>query len=198
MLTFLLFILLIMDLVLIAGIFLYLKYNKNQAVVLESLTEERIAIKRIRTGFDEALTEGLQEMGKKLDEFRQLSAETERETKTARTQIREALDEVLIEFGSRLEEPLTELSRRQNSLEGTIKLSEKQKSILLEGIKKGEILAKFFHQEIPYDQLLKDIELKKYDDARKLLSRGLPGEQVARELGLRPAEVDLIQSLACS
>ena len=197
MLIFLLAILLILDLGLVAGIFLYLKYNKNQVGVLEALTEERVALKRLRSEFDEALQNADQRIDRKLGQFRQLAAETEKEAGAAKGQIREALDGVLQDFSEKLEQPLKELSRRQNSLEGMIRLCGQQRESLLEAVKKGEVLAKFFHEEIPYDQLLKDIELKKYDDARRLIGRGVPREQIAKELGLRSAEIDLIHSLAC-
>lgn len=196
MLIFFTAVLLLLDLALVAGIFLYLKYNKNQSGVLEAITEERIALKRIRAEFDDALQQAHGTIDKKLSQFRQLAAETEREATSAKTRIKEALESVLEEFGNKLEEPLKEFSRRQNSLEGMIRLSGQTRDSLLEAVRKGEVLSKFFHEDIPYEQLLKDIELKKYDDARKLMVKGVPREQIARELGLRSAEVDLIQSLA--
>ena len=74
----------------------------------------------------------------------------------------------------------------------------REKDQLLNAVRKGQILSKFFNQEIPYEQLLKDIELKKYDDARRLIGQGYSADQVAKELGMRTSEIEMIRSVTSS
>lgn len=196
--TFLLVFLLVLDLGLIVGIVLYLKNNRNQAEVLEALTEERLTLKRVRAEIRDEMEQAKSYIDSEVTNYKRLAAEVEEETKTGKSQIQENLKEVITEFSHSFEEPLKELSRKQNSLEGAIRLAGKERTQLLNAIKKGQLISKFFNQEIPYEQLLKDIELKKYDDARKLIGQGYSADQVAKELGMRASEIEMIRSVSPS
>ena len=196
--TVLVFVLLALDFGLIVGVVYYLKHNNNHAEVLEALTEERMTLKRVRSEIRDEMDQAKSYIDKAIVNYKRLAAEVEEETKTGKSQIQENLKEVMNEFTQSLEGPLKELSRKQNSLEGVLRLAGREKDQLLNAVRKGQILSKFFNQEIPYEQLLKDIELKKYDDARRLIGQGYSADQVAKELGIRTSEIEMIRSVTPS
>jgi hypothetical protein len=73
---------------------------------------------------------------------------------------------------------------------------EKEKQILLKSVSRGEKIARFFDKRLPYEEVLEDIEDKKYIDARHLLSQGIAPKQVAQELGMPESEINLMIGLA--
>ena len=51
---------------------------------------------------------------------------------------------------------------------------------------------KFFNEKIPYDEIMAELEDKKYMDARRLLARGLSSEEVSIRIGLPIAEIEVL------
>jgi len=193
--TFAVICLAILDLGILLGFFYYFKKNQDHAEVLEALTEERVAMKGIKEEILGEINEARQKTQKQISRFQQLAAEVEQDAKNGKDLMKQSLEELLGEFSRKLEEPLRELSRRQNSLEQLLKKAARERLNLSQSLQKGESLSRFFNKEIPYEDLLKDIELKKYEDARKLIGQGYPPDQIARELGMRTPEIELLKGM---
>jgi DNA-binding NarL/FixJ family response regulator len=67
-----------------------------------------------------------------------------------------------------------------------------ERQTLNKAIQRAEALTHFFNEKVPYQSILEDLQDKKYRDARQMLAKGLKSEQIAKELGLSKAEMEII------
>ena len=58
---------------------------------------------------------------------------------------------------------------------------DRQKSLILKLVERGEKICKFFDQRVSYEEILDEIEDKEYSDARHLLTEGYRPERVAKD-----------------
>jgi hypothetical protein len=106
------------------------------------------------------------------------------------------MEAVVQELTSRFEAPVKEITRKQASLEALLRKVDQEKTLLQRLLQRGEKLARFFDERVPYEEVLEEIEDKKYADARALLARGKSPVTVAQELGMSESEVRLVAGLA--
>ena len=106
------------------------------------------------------------------------------------------MDAVVTQLTSRFESPLRDLAKRKVGLESLLQQAEREKEILQKLLARGEKICRFFDERVPYEDVLHEIEDKKYADARKLLARGHAPHRVANELGMSESEVRLVAGLA--
>ena len=188
-------ILAILDFVVIGLLFLYVHKKQGGLDLLKDLTEERRILNQLRSEVHSELVNGKNTYQSLKKEALQVAAEIERDSKLSKETLSKHLQSVFDEFTQKLEAPMMELTKKHHLLESLMRKVDFEKSRLLKAIEKGEKLSRFFQEDLPYEDLLKDIELKKYDDARKLLTQGYSSEKVASELGMRVSEVELLQGL---
>ena len=77
-------------------------------------------------------------------------------------------------------------------MDSILRRVEEEKATLQRLVARSEKLCQFFDERIPYEEVLAEIEDKKYADARALLARGKSARAVAQELGLSESEVRLV------
>ena len=178
--------------------FLYLLLQKKQGSeeLLQDLTEERRLLNNLKTEVKSEIDRASDLTQSQLKKIMKLAAEVERDANLSKENLASHLEEVFTEFTQKLESPMLEMTKKHHLLESMLRKVDFEKKRLLKAIQKGEKICKFFHNDLPYDELLKDIELKKYEDARKLLTQGYSSEKVASELGMRISEVELLESMA--
>jgi len=195
MTTALIVILMCLDVVLFAAIF-YLGRKKidNRHLIVE-LTEERRYLTELRNSIQEDLENARSHSQELLKRMTHIAAEAEQEVKGGGDTLAKEMDEVAKRLANQFEEPLKELSRRQSSFEGLLRRSDQEKSLLLKALDRAEKLSRFFDQKIPYEDVLQEIQDKKYNDARQLLAQGVQPDKVAKELGLNLGEVHLLVGL---
>ena len=102
---------------------------------------------------------------------------------------------VLDQVAERIQEPMKNITKKQAALESLLKKVERERLILKKALGRGEVLARFFNQNLPYEEVLREISDKKYLDARQLLSMGMSSNEVAKELDLPESEVALLVSI---
>ena len=195
MTNFVLSILAILDFVIIGFLFLYIHKKQGGLDLLHDLTEERRILNKLRTDVQQELLEGKRSLQTLKKESLQVAAEIERDSQTSKENLSKHLQSVFDEFTDKLDIPMVELTKKHHLLDSLLRKVEFEKTRLIKAIEKGEKICKFFQNDLPYEELLKDIEYKKYDDARKLLTQGYSKEKVASELGMRIAEVELLQGI---
>lgn len=196
MTTFLLVLLTGLDLVIVGIILTSFRKSHGTQEVLEDLTEERRAIMEIKNDFTKETLNMREENKKQYDQIVQAAAEFERETHMSKTTISSHLQEIIDDFTKKLEPPIIEITKKHHLLESTLKKADLEKNRLISSIKKAEKICRFFQNEIPYQELLKDIEFKKYEDARKLITQGYSSDKIARELDINTSEVELIKGMS--
>ena len=196
MTTLLLAALILLDIGLMAAVFLLSRKRETHLELVEELTEERRLLTELRSSVHEEL-EGAQAKARStLDKAVRLATEAEQEVKTSGQTIAQEMEAVVGDLTSRFETPLKELTKKQGSLEALLRRVESERLLLTKLLARGEKICSFFDERVPYEEVLAEIEDKKYADARLLLARGKTPGAVAAELGMSETEVRLVAGLS--
>lgn len=193
--SFLLFVVLL-DAILLYVIYILHKRWQVHENILSDITEERQILAGMQKDIKEEAARFEAKTSELLNKVNQIAAEIEQEAKQSKQTISANLESVVSELSKQFEQPLRELVTRQQALNGLYKKISQEKEILATLLQRAESLIKFFEKDMAYEDILKDIEQKKYEDARKLLTKGLNVESVAKQLGISASEVRLIQGIS--
>ena len=121
-----------------------------------------------------------------------LAAEAEMEVKQGGATLAKELEGLLSELTGRFEGPISELTKKAQRTEMVIKRAQQERKLLLRAMQKAEQLIGFFDKKVPYEEILSEIEDKKYSDARALITKGMGHEAIADELSMPIAEVKML------
>ena len=198
MTTILLAVLILLDLGLMVAVYLLSQRRETHLELVEELTEERRLLGELRTAVQEELEAAQAKARATLDKAMRLATEAEQEVKTGGQTIAQEMEAVVTDLSGRFAEPLKELSRKQAYLENLLRRVEMEKTSLQKLLARGEKICRFFDNRVPYEEVLAEIEDKKYSDARLLLARGKTPSAVANELGMSETEVRLVAGLTTS
>jgi DNA-binding NarL/FixJ family response regulator len=196
MISVLLTALILADIGLLVALFLMSRKQETHSGILADLTEERRLLTELRGSIRDELSVAQAKNREVMDKVSYIAAEAEQEVKNGGQSIANGMEEIFALLTQRFEKPLTELSKRQSSVEALIRKVEGEKIRLLKVVNRGEQLVKFFDEKTPYAEVLKEIETKKYDNCRELLSQGMAPDRIALELGISRSEIELISHLA--
>lgn len=176
---------------------LRLKSRGDSAIeVALDMTEERRLLGELRQSVKEDLALAEAKARETLDKATKLAFEAEMEVKTGAQTITTELDQMVSQVAARLDEPVKEVGKKTQALDALLRRADKEKALLQGLIARGEKLAKFFDDKVPYQEVLEEIEDKKYQDARRLLAKGTSPRVVAQELNMSESEVRLVLGLA--
>jgi len=195
MTTLLLATLILLDVGLLAAVVLLSRRQDAQVELVSELTEERRVLTELRATVQEELESAQGKARETLAKVAKLAAEAEQEVKTGGTTIAQEMESVVTELSSKFEAPLKELAKRQAYVETLLKRVDEQKLLLQRLVARGEKICKFFDERVPYEEVLHEIEDKKYADARTMLAKGQTPTAVARELGMSETEVRLVAGI---
>jgi predicted transcriptional regulator len=182
----------------VALLFAFLYLNKNQGVssdLLLEITDERRKISELTETLRNEIQQNQIRSKENLNKVAHLAAEAEQEVKNSGETLAKNMQDLIQEFTTNCELPLNELAKRHASLESIYKKIEREKNNLAKLISRSENLVRFFQDHLPYEEVIKDIEIKKYADARQLLTQGMTPEKVASELGLSSSVVQMMRGL---
>ena len=188
--------LIVVDIALLACVFLINRKQDAHIELIEELTEERRMLGELRSAVHEELESAQSSSRKMLDRVTQIAAEAEHEVQSGAKTISSELEGVVDQLTVKFENPLKEINKRQAYLENLLKRVEREKSSLQRLVSRGEKICKFFDKNVPYEDILHEIEDKKYSDARHMLARGTKPEAIAQELGMSISEVNIVAGLS--
>ncbi|MBC7533151.1 MAG: hypothetical protein H7318_16390 [Oligoflexus sp.] len=163
--------------------------------MLRELDHEHRLIKEMRDAVREDLLQKHAEMKMLYEKVAMIATEMDIELKSGANSLALEMEHVLQDARTRLDEYLTQIDKRRTGFSSLLKKAQEERSLLQKALSRGEKLTKFFDSTVPYQDVLEELEDKKYVDARHMLARGLAPSQVARELGLQESEVQLIASM---
>ena len=196
MLTVFLVLLVIVDLLLLGAIIYINRRQVGQFDFIQSLNEERRLLEEMKRSVQEELDITGKKSRDAIDRVTKLAMEAEQEVKNGRESLSAELESLIHNLAEKLDQPLRELTLKQAAVEGMMHRLEKQREQLQKVVTRGERICRFFDKNTPYEEVLEEIEDKKYADARSLLAQGVPSTRVAAELGMSEAEVRLVAQLA--
>ena len=163
--------------------------------MLRELDHEHRLIKEMREAVREDLLHKHSEMKLLYEKNATAATETDMELKSGAHSLHQEIEGLLTDARGRLDEYLTQIDKRRTNFSSLIKKAQEERQLLQKALSRGEKLTKFFDSTVPYQDVLEELEDKKYVDARHMLSRGVAPAQVAKELGLAESEVQLIASM---
>ena len=195
MTIFLLAALIVLDIALIAAVFLLSRKQEEQGELVSELTEERRAVTELRQNVTEELEAAQARVRSSVERVAHLAAEAEHEVKSGSQILKTEVDSLVSQLSTRFESPLKELARRQQYLETLMRQLEQQKTLVQKVVARGEKMVKLFDDRVPFEDVIQEMEDKKYSDARFMISQGIAPQKVARELGITEHEVRLLAGL---
>ena len=191
----LLIILILVDVVLIGAVYFLGKNQFDPSGLVQELNEERQMLKEMRSALKEEIESAQARNQSTLDQVSGIAAEVEMEIKTNSGSIDLEMKKIVAEIEESIEDPLRKLTRKQSSIEKMLRTLSVEKKSLQTTLNRAEKLSKFFSNSLPYEEVLEEIEDKKYVDAKHMITQGMPRNRIAEELGLSETEVDLIASM---
>lgn len=195
MTTILIILLLIVDVVLLGVLYFIGKRRINPVEVISELNEERRLLKEMRENIREEMEIALNKSMAHVDKMHTVATEVEMEVRTGSETLKSELETLIKEMAIRVDEPMKELTRRKTSLQAVLRKVDKEKQLLLKALERGEKLVGFFGKETSYEEIIRDIQDKKYEDARHLLAKGMATAKVAMETGLPEHEIRMIATV---
>lgn len=182
-----------LDIILLGAIiFVGRRQSTDNGGLLTELSEERKYLTDLRTSLKEEL-EGIQRQGKAvLKQVSQIATEAEMEVKSSGDTLAKEMEDIVDQLSEKFHQPLEELSKQKKTVNLLLRRLDREKLLLNKAIERGEKLSKFFNDKVPYEELIDELQDKKYKDARLLIAKGHKPESIAIELGLSKSEVKLI------
>ncbi len=190
------FILLLVDVFLVWSVFKSGKRQDNRLETLEAIAEEKKMISEMLDNLRYEVKISQQEMVKTLENVKLVAAELDHEIKSYQNTIGQDVVKIESDIREMLEKPIHEIAQKQIQLKKMYSKIERQKEVIVKVINKGEKICQFMDDRISYEELLVEINDKKYSDARALLAKGRSPKEVALDLGLSESEVKLVAGLA--
>jgi hypothetical protein len=185
--------LIVIDALLLGALFFMTKRLIQQKVVqLESVFEERQIISRLREDIADSLDQTIKDNQTLLKKVQSMAGEAEMEILSGKAKLQEELSAILSGMSDRLEQPLAEFQARHAAIEKATKSAQRERELLGKALQRAEQLIKFLNQDLPYEEIIREIQDKKYSDARFLMTKGLNQDQIQQELGLSASEMRMI------
>ncbi len=188
-------VLLLIDTIMIAMIYQWMKNRVDPVEILKDVGQEKKELKRLRDEVTAELQQARSYNKQVLEKVSTIAAEIELEVKNYGDLLAKEMDGVVEKLKGELVAPLDTVKKRQVALDGLLKRSEQERKLLQRSLMRAEDLSRFFTEKLPYDEVLKELEDKKYADARFYLSKGMKPQEVAMELGIPESEVALIAAV---
>lgn len=192
MTTILIAALLVFDAVLLV---LYLKKERKTTDalgVLKEVHKERSELTALKDRLSTELAQHNEQHRQQMAKISAIAAEMDMDVQTFKDTISQDLDGMLGKFTDSCKEQQNKARKHNLALEAMINTCDTQHKLLLRSIKRAERLTKFFAKDMPYEDIIADLTTKKYQDARAMITSGMPAQQVAKELGLSDSELQLM------
>lgn len=184
------------DVLLIFGMYILLRNQKGTDLAISDLTAERELISNLQSTIKKDISITNAEQKTMMSKLSMIAAEIEQEVSSQKSGITENLDEITSELAKEFEAPLRELTRKQNAIEALYKRLKQERLEVDRAMEKASQLIKFFNDKVPYEDILSELEDKKYMDARRLLSKGMSPDEVSNRLGLPVAELEVMGNIS--
>jgi DNA anti-recombination protein RmuC len=192
MISVMLAILAVADVILVVA-FLRLQRRQfaNQNVIRE-LTEERSLLADLRDSVRNELMVAQSQARSIRDQVQVLATEAEQEVKRGVEQITREAENIVANIGGRLEKPFQELTNKQHFLMKLAKDAETQRELLSRVVTRAEYAAKLLQSAEKWEDIVEELESRRFHDIRAMLAKGFNAEKIAKELGVSESEVRVV------
>ena len=168
------------------------RQNAHEATISD-LTEERFLLKDMHDRMRSEIQSAEARQKELFNRFSHLAAEAEQEVSKINVGMQSSIEDISRQISVRFDGPLKELAQRQGALDLQYKKIRSEREAIERAVTRAEDLTRFFGKKDGYQGALDDIQDKKYEDARVLLSSGNTVDAVSKRLGMARSEVELVK-----
>jgi DNA-binding NarL/FixJ family response regulator len=126
------------------------------------------------------------------DQVQVLATEAEQEVKRGVEQITREAEGIVSNIAGKLEKPFQELTNKQHFLMKLAKDAESQRELLSRVVTRAEHAAKLLQSAEKWEDIVEELESRRYHDIRAMLAKGLSAEKISKELGVSENEVRVV------
>jgi DNA-binding NarL/FixJ family response regulator len=192
MISIMLAVLVMADLILVVAFFrLQRRQFANQSIIRE-LMEERSLLANLRDNVRDELVSAQSQARALRDQVQVLATEAEQEVKRGVQQITQETQTIVNGIADKLERPFQELTNKQHFLVKLAKDAETQRELLSRVVTRAEYAAKLLQSAEKWEDIVEELESRRFKDIRAMLAKGLTPEKIASELGVSENEVRMI------
>lgn len=149
------------------------------------------------------LVELQQAVSRELREAKRLSEETLAKLKRVGadahdewTEMSRKCEQLVVDLENKLkhlaEVSVTQINRHKMQLEKTVQIADQTNASLSEATTNAKKILRFLDENVPSDEVLKELQAEKYAEARRLIQDGKDIGLICRKLGLSQSEVQLL------
>jgi DNA anti-recombination protein RmuC len=184
--------------VVLADVFIVLAFlrlqrrqSDNQQVVRE-LTEERGMLTELRSQIRAELQATQNQVRTLKDQVQLLATEAEQEVRQGVAEITREVDVIISNISQKLDSPMRALNEKQHFLTQLSKDAKKERELLARVVARAENAATLLKAGDSWEDVVDQLEARRFADIRALLARGVQPDRIAKDLGVSEQEVRLI------
>jgi hypothetical protein len=180
------------DVILVAAFLRLQKRQFDNQNVIRELTEERSLLADLRDSVRNELMAAQSQARATRDQVQVLATEAEQEVKRGVEQITREAESIVSNIAGKLEKPFQELTNKQHFLMKLAKDAESQRELLSRVVTRAEHAAKLLQSAEKWEDIVEELESRRYHDIRAMLAKGLSTEKISKELGVSENEVRVV------
>lgn len=180
------------DVILVVAFLRLQKRQFDNQNVIRELTEERSLLADLRDSVRNELMAAQSQARAIRDQVQVLATEAEQEVKRGVEQITREAEGIVSNISGKLEKPFQELTNKQHFLMKLSKDAESQRELLSRVVTRAEHAAKLLQSAEKWEDIVEELESRRYIDIRAMLAKGLSTEKIAKELGVSENEVRVV------
>jgi DNA-binding NarL/FixJ family response regulator len=192
MIGFMLAVLAVADVILVVAFLRLQKRQFDNQNVIRELTEERSLLADLRDSVRNELMAAQSQARATRDQVQVLATEAEQEVKRGVEQITREAEGIVSNIAGKLEKPFQELTNKQHFLMKLAKDAESQRELLSRVVTRAEHAAKLLQSAEKWEDIVEELESRRYHDIRAMLAKGLSTEKISKELGVSENEVRVV------
>lgn len=183
---------------LVESVFLYLFYRmasssrRKRDAEFRLLDKERSEVLELQKRLLHDVEEAHRATRDGVTRLNKIGAEAHAEWMDMTQRIAEVMQEIESKAAELVSENIQKLSKKSLELQKALQEARETHSHLNRQVLNAQKVIRFFDSSIKIDDVLKDLQMDKYAQARRMLQSGADSSQVSRELGLSLAEVSLV------
>ena len=188
----------ILSVLVVADVFLVIAFLRlqrrqlaNQEIVRE-LTEERSMLSDLRNQIRTELMATQSQVKTLKDQVQVLATEAEQEVRQGLSDITREVDAIIGNISQKLDGPMQALTEKQHFIAQIAKDVKKEREVLSRLVARSENVARLLEAGGSWEDVVDQIQARRYEDIRAMLSRGVQADRIARELGVSEQEVRLV------
>jgi DNA-binding NarL/FixJ family response regulator len=180
------------DVILVVAFLRLQKRQFDNQNVIRELTEERSLLADLRDSVRNELMAAQSQARATRDQVQVLATEAEQEVKRGVEQITREAESIVSNIAGKLEKPFQELTNKQHFLMKLAKDAESQRELLSRVVTRAEHAAKLLQSAEKWEDIVEELESRRYHDIRAMLAKGLSAEKISKELGVSENEVRVV------